>query len=51
MTDSYKIIEVPEDAAHAPEAMGTKPKFWYYDSSGIRWLFKRVRSRRWSRRA
>ncbi len=31
MTEPFPIIEVPQSEADAPEAMGTKPKFWYFE--------------------
>jgi hypothetical protein len=39
----YPVIQVPEDAADLPEALGTKPKFWYLDPSGTRTLYKEGR--------
>ncbi len=43
LIELYPIIEVPADAAHEDEQMGTKPKFWYQDSGGTYWLFKQAR--------
>ena len=43
MAEVFRIFEVAPDAAHAPEAMGTKPKFWYHDPDGVPWLFKEGR--------
>jgi hypothetical protein len=39
----YQIIEVPSDASDLPEALGTKPKFWYSDSIGRSLLYKQGR--------
>jgi hypothetical protein len=40
----YEIYPVPDDAAEAPEQLGTKPKFWFTDStSARRLLFKEAR--------
>ncbi len=43
MCEQFQIIEVPDDAAHAPEAMGTKPKFWFDDPELGHCLFKEAR--------
>jgi hypothetical protein len=40
----YRIIEVPEEAAESTEQLGSKPKFWFADASGQRFLFKQGRS-------
>lgn len=39
----YPIIHVPDDAADLPEALGTKPKFWFSDSSKRPTLYKEGR--------
>jgi len=39
----FPIIDVLPKVPHAEEAMGTKPKFWYYDEYRVRWLYKRAR--------
>jgi len=39
----FQIVPVPADAAQAPEAMGSKPKFWF-SRDGEPWLFKRIRA-------
>lgn len=41
--NDYPIIEVPEDAGHEDEPMGTKPKFWFRDREENYWLFKHPR--------
>ncbi len=43
MADPYPIIIVPDDACHAPESLGSKPKFWYYDENDRKVLFKESR--------
>lgn len=43
MSDIFPIIIVPIDAAHTEEAMGSKSKFWYYDTNLGDCLFKRSR--------
>jgi hypothetical protein len=43
MSDLFPIIEVPTDAARAEEAMGSKSKFWYHDTTLGDCLFKRSR--------
>ena len=42
MSEPYRIVEVkPESSIDKEEAMGTKEKFWYWDSDSKRdWLFK-----------
>jgi len=40
----YRIIEVPAEAADSTEQLGSKPKFWFLDPSGQRFLFKQGRS-------
>jgi hypothetical protein len=40
----YRIIEVPPDAADSTEQLGSKPKFWFVDPRGKRFLFKEGRS-------
>ena len=44
MSDSFPIFEVPSDAAEAPEATGTKPKFWLEHPEFGKCLFKQARS-------
>ncbi|MGH8546715.1 MAG: phosphatidylinositol kinase [Gammaproteobacteria bacterium] len=44
MDRMYRIIEVPPDAADSTEQLGSKPKFWFVDSSGKSFLFKEGRS-------
>jgi hypothetical protein len=39
----YPIIEVPSDASDLPEALGTKPKFWYRSGAGELLLYKEGR--------
>jgi hypothetical protein len=39
----YPIIHVPSDAPEIPEALGTKPKFWYSDSDSRLTLYKEGR--------
>jgi hypothetical protein len=39
----YMIYQVPEDAADAPEQLGTKPKFWFSDASSQKFMFKEAR--------
>jgi hypothetical protein len=39
----YPIIPVPDDAADSTEQLGTKPKFWFRDDDGQRYLFKQGR--------
>lgn len=39
----FRIIRVPKQAASQPEQLGTKPKFWFRDENGERWLFKEGR--------
>jgi hypothetical protein len=43
MTTRFPIIEVPDNAAQAQEAMGTKFKFWYTHPDLGDCLFKRAR--------
>ena len=43
MAIAFPIITVPEAAADQSEAMGSKPKFWYRDEHGRRWLYKEAR--------
>jgi hypothetical protein len=43
MTDEFPVIQVPSDAARAPEAMGTKRKFWFHDPELCTCLFKSAR--------
>jgi len=40
----YRIIEVAAEAADSTEQLGSKPKFWFVDSSGRSYLFKEGRS-------
>ena len=40
----YHIIEVPEEAPDSTEQLGSKPKFWFSDAGGQRFLFKQGRS-------
>ncbi len=42
MSANFQIVEVPQDAPHASEQMGTKPKFWFL-KNGIDFLFKEGR--------
>ena len=42
MSEDFQIIEVAEDAPHAFEQMGTKPKFWYLRNE-VYFLFKEGR--------
>ena len=44
MSHPFRIIEVPEDAAEATEAMGTKFKFWFQHPELGSCLFKLARS-------
>lgn len=37
---SYNIISVDPARTDATEHLGTRPKFWYLDPHGERWLFK-----------
>ena len=39
----YPIIEVPADAPHTDEQMGSKGKFWYEDASLGPCLYKQGR--------
>src|SRR5213082_2404981 len=39
----YEIIEIPADAAEAPEQMGTKQKFWFHHPELGLCLFKLAR--------
>lgn len=39
----YTIVHVPHDAADLPEALGTKPKFWYEDDQKRKTLYKEGR--------
>ena len=39
----FPVIQVPSDAARAPEAMGTKRKFWFHDPKLCTCLFKSAR--------
>lgn len=43
MVDPFSIIQVPDDAAQAEEAMGSKFKFWYEDESLGQCLYKEAR--------
>lgn len=43
MTNAYRVIKVPDNVADRTEPMGTKPKFWYQDTSLGRCLFKESR--------
>lgn len=44
MNRPYPIIEIQEEWVFAPEAMGSKYKFWYRQADGgVNWLFKRPR--------
>lgn len=50
----YPIIQVPYDASEMPEALGTKPKFWYVDVNGTSTLYKEGRvdsGEHWSEKA
>ncbi len=40
MTDEFPVIQVPDDAAKATEAMGTKKKFWFDHPELGKCLFK-----------
>ncbi len=40
---SYPIIRVPDDAVDRPEALGSKPKFWYRDTAFGDCLYKQSR--------
>ena len=42
MSANFQIVEIPQDAPHASEQMGTKPKFWYL-KDGTDFLFKEGR--------
>lgn len=39
----FEITEVPPDASELPEALGTKPKFWYQNNFGEFLLYKQGR--------
>lgn len=39
----YQILNIPEFAAEVVEQLGTKRKFWFYDGSGNKLLFKEGR--------
>lgn len=39
----FRVITVPDLAASLTEQLGTKPKFWFRDEEGQRWLFKEGR--------
>lgn len=39
----YPIVHVPDDAPEQPEQLGTKPKFWFSDATGLHCLFKEGR--------
>jgi hypothetical protein len=39
----YQIIKVPDHAAHLPEQLGTKPKFWFQGENSVNYLFKEGR--------
>jgi hypothetical protein len=39
----YRVVEVPAGASDLPEALGTKPKFWYFDDVGQLLLYKEGR--------
>jgi hypothetical protein len=43
MPNKFNVIRVPDDAGEATEAMGSKPKFWYYDVTLGRCLYKQSR--------
>ena len=43
ITDLFPIIEIPDDAAQAEEAMGTKFKFWFHHPELGNCLFKLAR--------
>lgn len=43
MGDPFHVIEVSANAPHAPEAMGTKPKFWFHDPELGPSLYKQSR--------
>lgn len=43
MSNQFPIFEVPEDAAEAEEAMGSRFKFWFHDPDLGNCLFKQVR--------
>lgn len=43
VSEVFPIIPVPDDAAQAVEAMGTKPKFWFRDPSRNLCLYKEAR--------
>ena len=43
MSKPYRIVHVEDDASQAVEAMGTKPKFWYFDQELGRALYKQRR--------
>lgn len=45
MSNPFPIFEISLDAAEAPEAMGTKPKFWFEHPEFGRCLFKQARSK------
>jgi hypothetical protein len=44
MSNQFPIFEVPEDAAEASEAMGSRFKFWFHHPDLGNCLFKQVRS-------
>jgi hypothetical protein len=44
MKNQFEIVDVPDDAAQAEEAMGTKFKFWYPDPKRGDCLFKQARA-------
>jgi hypothetical protein len=44
LTHPFPVIRVPDDAGEATEAMGSKPKFWYYDAMLGRCLYKQARA-------
>ncbi|MCA9772782.1 MAG: hypothetical protein KC466_10275 [Myxococcales bacterium] len=39
----YEVVNVPHDAAEAPEQIGSKYKFWFRTPDRSRWLFKQGR--------
>jgi hypothetical protein len=41
--DMFPVVIIPENVLHAMEQLGTKPKFWFWDSSPIETLFKEAR--------
>jgi hypothetical protein len=43
LTPMHPVVYVPDDAADFPEAVGTKPKFWFLDGTKRRTLYKEGR--------